>query len=79
MKTMAVGDLKAHFSEVLDDVKRGHPVAVAYGKRKTKVAVIVPYAQYEATATRRLGVLEDHAAYSVNRDFTMTDEELLSS
>lgn len=79
MKTMAVGDLKAHFSEVLEEVKNGHSVAVSYGKRKTKVAVIVPYDQHEAVATRRLGVMEDRATYSVRGDFTMTDQELLSS
>ena len=79
MKTMAVGELKAHFSEVLEEVKHGHPVAVGYGKRKTKVAVIVPYDQYEATAKRRLGVMEDRATYSVRKDFKISDEELLSS
>lgn len=79
MKTMAVGELKTHFSEVLEEVRRGHPVAVGYGKRKTRVAVIVPYEQYEATAARRLGVMEERASYSVRRDFKMSDEDLLSS
>ena len=79
MKTMAVGELKAHFSEVLEEVKHGHPVAVGYGKRKTKVAVIVPYDQYERTAARRLGVMEKRATYAVHGDFEMSDEELLSS
>ena len=79
MKTMAVGELKARFSEVLEDVKRGHPIAVGYGRRKKKVAVIVPYDQYEAVAARRLGVMEKRASYRVNDGFTMSDDELLSS
>ena len=79
MKTMAVGELKAHFSDVLEEVKHGHPVAIGYGKRKTKVAVIVPYEEYQATATRRLGVMEHRATYSVSTDFKISDEELLSS
>jgi antitoxin (DNA-binding transcriptional repressor) of toxin-antitoxin stability system len=41
MKTMTVGELKAHFSEMLEEVKHGHSVAVGYGKRKTRVAVYV--------------------------------------
>ncbi len=79
MKTMAVGELKAHFSEVLEEVKRGQPVAIGYGRRKTKVAVIVPYDQYAAGATRHLGVMEKRANYTVKDGFAMSDEELLSS
>jgi len=63
MKTMAVGELKTHFSEVLDEVKHGQPVAIGYGKRKTKVAVIVPYEQYKRDAARYLMVEEDSATY----------------
>ena len=79
MKTMAVGELKAHFSEVLEEVKKGHSVAVGYGKRKTRVAVIIPYDEYEATAARRLGVMEDRATYKVKKGFSISDDELLSS
>lgn len=79
MKTMAVGELKAHFSEVLEEVKHGHPIAVGYGKKKTKVAVLVPYDQYEASATRRLGVMEERATYKIHEDFEMSDDELLES
>ena len=79
MKTMAVGELKAHFSEVLEEVRHGNSIAVGYGKKKTKVAVIIPYDQYEATATRRLGVMEERATYAIHEDFTISDDELLSS
>ncbi len=79
MKTLAVGELKAHFSEVLEEVKHGNPVAVGYGKRKTKVAVIVPYSEYRKTAKRRLGVMEGRATYRTRSDFKMSDEEFLSS
>lgn len=79
MKTMAVGELKAHFSEVLEEVKHGHPIAVGFGKKKTKVAVIIPYDQYEEAATRKLGVMENRATYSVHEDFKISDDELLLS
>ena len=80
MKTLAIGELKARFSEVLDEVAHGHPVAVGRGRQKTKVAVIVPYAQYRAAAKpRTLGVLEGHARYHVNKDFKISDEEFLSA
>jgi prevent-host-death family protein len=79
VKTLAVGELKSHFSDVLNEVKHGRPVAVGYGKRKTKVAVIVSYEQYKRGAERRLGVMEGRASYTVRKDFKMSDEEILES
>ena len=38
MKTMTVGELKAHFSEVLDQLaKNGEPVVISYGKKRKKL------------------------------------------
>ena len=79
MKTLAVGELKADFSAVLDEVRNGHPVAIGYGKRKTKLAVIVPYEQYRKTAKRRIGILDGRVRCRIKKDFRMSDEELLSS
>lgn len=79
MKTMAVGEFKARFSEVLDEVRRGRSIAIGYGKQKRKVAVIVPYEEYATRAARRLGVMEGHATYTTRGDFNISDEELLSS
>ena len=79
MKTLAVGELKASFSSVLDEVKHGHPVAVGYGKRKTKLAVIVPYEQYKKAASRKIGILDGRARCRIHKDFKISDEELLSS
>jgi len=80
MKTMPIGELKAHFSEVLDEVAQGHPVAVGRGRARKKVAVIVSYEQYiRETAPRRLGVLEERAEYRTSKDFKISDEEMLSS
>jgi prevent-host-death family protein len=79
MKTLAVGEFKAHFSEVLDEVKKGHPVAIGYGKQKKKVAVILSYDQYMKPAKRKLGILEEKAEYKISKDFKITDEDLLES
>lgn len=42
MKTMAVGEFKAHFAEVLEQVKSGIGVAVTYGRRKEIVGYFLP-------------------------------------
>jgi prevent-host-death family protein len=80
MKTLPVGELKAHFSEVLKDVRGGETVAVEFGRKHTPVAVLVPYDQYlENKPTRKLGVLEGQGQYRIGDDFNMDDQELLDS
>ena len=75
---MQVGEFKARFSEVLEAEKKGEEVAISFGKKKEKIAVLVPYAKYMRKSPRRLGILEDTAAFSMN-GFSITDEELLDS
>ena len=79
MKSMTVGEFKAHFSDVLNDVKNGESIAVEYGKRKTKVAVLVPFSDYQGKAKKNLGVMEGRGSYRVKTGFSMSDEEFLSS
>jgi len=79
MKTLAVGELKANFSSVLDEVRHGHSIAIGYGKRKEKLAVIVPYEQFKRGAGRKLGILKERASCRIHRDFCMSDAELLAS
>jgi len=42
MKTLSVGEFKTHFSEALQDVRKGKPVGVAYGRKGDLVAVLAP-------------------------------------
>jgi len=79
MKTLGVGELKADFSAVLDEVCHGHPVAIGYGKQKKRLAVIIPYDEYTKTVRRKLGVLKNHASFNMHNDFKMSDEDFLLS
>jgi prevent-host-death family protein len=47
MKTMQIGELKTHFSEVLNDVKSGEEIVITYGKKKENIAVIIPYSAFK--------------------------------
>ena len=78
MRTLGVGELKARFSEVLREVSDGHCVAVSYGRKHARVAVLVPYEQYAGRVERRLGVLEGQGSYRIGGDFAVSDEDLLS-
>jgi len=46
MKTMQIGDFKAQFSKVLEEVKQGEEIIISYGKQKRNVAVIIPYEEF---------------------------------
>jgi len=77
MKTLAVGELKTHFSEALEDVKSGEEIVVTYGKKKENIAVIIPYKLYQKKHEIQLGLLSDKKM-KINEDFAITEEDLLN-
>lgn len=80
MKTLSVAELKAQFSEVLTQMAAdGEPVAISFGRRKEKVAAIVPYRLLQAPRPRVLGLLQGRARFKLHKDFVLSDEEFLSA
>jgi antitoxin (DNA-binding transcriptional repressor) of toxin-antitoxin stability system len=80
VRTLTVGELKAQFSQVIDAVQLGESVVVCYGRRREKVAALVPYARFaEGIEKRPLGLLKGKASFSLADDFAVTDEQLLAS
>ncbi|MFA6290480.1 MAG: hypothetical protein WC637_01790 [Victivallales bacterium] len=79
MKNMQVGYLKTHFSDVMDLVCKGEKIAINYGRRKEKLAVIVPYSEYCGVKKRVIGIKEKQATYRFKPNFKISDEELLNS
>jgi len=76
MKAMAVGDLKTHFSEILEEVSHGKTIGITYGRAKKPVAMIVPYHDDEKKAEREIGILDGRVTIEFKDDFAMTAEEL---
>lgn len=76
---MPVGELKRRFSEVIEAVKNGERIVVSYGKKKSKIAVIVPFSQYANENSIKLGLLQGKAKCEFADDFEMTTEELVGS
>lgn len=75
MDSIGVGELKADFSHVLDEVQKyGKKFVIEYGKKHKKVAMLVPY---EEPKHREFGILKGKGGFSLGNDFEMTDEELL--
>lgn len=79
MQTMTVAEVISRFSEVLDLVQKGEEIVISLGKRKEKIAVLVPFSRYAHKQERRLGLLAGKATCMIRDDFMMTDEELLVS
>ena len=77
MKTLAVGEIKSQFSEVLEQVKHGETFGILYGKKKMPVAMIVPYKPNFEHKERTIGILDGKTKIAFSEDFKMTDEELL--
>ncbi|MFW6146994.1 MAG: type II toxin-antitoxin system Phd/YefM family antitoxin [Thermodesulfobacteriota bacterium] len=79
MQTLTIGELKARFSEVLGRLRQGQEVVISYGKRREKVAVLVPYSHYSSKPERKLGLLRDRGHCVIHEDFKLSDEEMLIS
>lgn len=79
MKTMQVGEVKSKFSEVLEQVAAGERITISYGKKREKVAVLVPFSEYSITHPRKLGLLQKKATMKIHSTFQMSDDELLRS
>jgi len=77
MKTLQLAEAKTHFSSVLKDVEAGNEVAIAYGRKKETVAVIIPYTKWKKNQKRKLGTLEGKMSVRFSNVFSMTDEELI--
>jgi prevent-host-death family protein len=74
---MPVGELKAHFSQVVEEVKNGEEIVVSYGKKHENVAVLIPYSTYRKKNRIRLGLLKNQGSAEFADDFKMTNDELI--
>jgi prevent-host-death family protein len=78
MKTLQLAEAKTHFSSLLKDVEAGNEVAIAYGRKKKTIAVIIPYEKWKKSQKRQLGTLEGKMSVRFTTDFSMSDEELVN-
>ena len=76
MKSLAVGEFKTRFSEIMEQVKSGEEIVITYGRKKENIAVVVPYGSYEKKNKIKLGSLSNKKCV-IKDDFSVTPEELL--
>lgn len=78
MKSLSVGEIKTHFSEVLEKVQQGESFGITYGKNKKLVAEINPPKTKQTKKKRKLGILEGKMEVVFADDFKMTEEEFIN-
>jgi hypothetical protein len=78
MKKMTVGEFKAHFSDVIEQVKTGGKIAVTFGKKKEIVGYFLPEIPQEQ-AKRKLGIMEGKASVKFHTDFKISEDDFLRS
>jgi prevent-host-death family protein len=78
MDSIPIGELKANFSAILRRVKNGEKIVILYGKKKEKVAVLIPYARLKPKKGRMLGPLKGKSGYAIKGDFQIREDAFLS-
>lgn len=78
MRTFTVGEFKTNFSGILELVRLGENIAIAFGKKKEIVAYLVPRAVH-AGKKRPLGLLAGKAKVRFADDFKLTTDEFLGA
>jgi antitoxin (DNA-binding transcriptional repressor) of toxin-antitoxin stability system len=81
MQLISVGDFKTDFSEILKQIQNsGEKYIIQYGKKQTKVAIIVPYDDsLVKSESRKFGIYKGKGSFKMHDDFAMSEEELLLS
>ena len=79
MRNVTIGEFKSRFSLLLNLVRQGEEIVISYGRKKEKVAVVIPYRRDDTgKGPRDLGILKGKGTYRIKDDFKMTEEEFLA-
>jgi len=80
MRSLTIGEFKAQFADVLSAVQAGESVVVCYGRKRERVAALVPYDRFAAASGKRqLGMLKVRATFALADDFAMDVEKFLAA
>ena len=77
MKTLEFTEAKNYFPAMLKEIENGNEIAIAYGKERQTIAVVMSYEKWKKNQKRQLGTLEGRMSVEFTENFAMTDEELI--
>ena len=79
MQDVTIGEFKSRFSHLLNLVRQGEEIVISYGRKKGKVAIVIPFRrEVGKKESRNIGILKGKGAYEIKDGFKMTVEEFLS-
>jgi len=79
IKTLYIGEFKSRFSEILEDIRHGDEIVITFGKKKDKIAVLLPFSAYQKQKKVKLGLLKYKGALIIHDDFKITDQDFMDS
>jgi antitoxin (DNA-binding transcriptional repressor) of toxin-antitoxin stability system len=79
MRFVSVGEFKAHFSGLLEEVLKGDVIGVCYGRRKKPVAVLMPVPKTNPQHRRPLGLWKGQMSFRFPETSQLSDEDFLRS
>ena len=62
---------------ILDLLRQGEEIVVAFGRKNENVAVLVPYDEYCKRNVIRLGSLAGRGSCTIKDDFELEDKDLI--
>ena len=72
MQSISVEDFKTNFSKVLNQIQNGEKYIIEYGKKKTKVAIIMPYDEELVNhEERKFGICKGKGSFKIHDDFSI--------
>ncbi|MEO7539952.1 MAG: prevent-host-death protein [Pyrinomonadaceae bacterium] len=78
MKSLSVGEIKAQFSKLLEEVQNGETIEILYGKKRNPIARIVPIKGSKRKKKRKIGILDGKMKIVFAEDFKMTEEKFIN-
>lgn len=75
MKAMTISDVERNFLDVLSQVKNGEKFKILQDNLQEPVAMIIPVEN--KIISRRIGIMDGKAKFTINGDGKISEEEFL--
>lgn len=79
MRAVTQKEIVENFEQFLHTVQILGEEIIISNDQNEKIAILIPYQKFRAPKDREIGILKGKAKFHIEKDFEMTDEELVSA